>query len=58
VLHALQSDQTVGKLGHARRLAVDDQHLKAGFVIEMGMAGRDHKIVVLVLHFSQFFGNA
>jgi hypothetical protein len=24
----------------------------------MGMAGRDHKIVVLVLHFSQFFGNA
>ena len=47
VLHALQADQPVGKLLHPRRLAVDDQHLKAGVVVKVGMAGGNHQIVVL-----------
>ena len=58
VLDALQSDEPVGKLLHARRLAVDDEHLKAGFVVEMGVAGGDHQVVILVLHFGELFRDA
>ena len=47
VLHAFQADDEVGKLLHARRLAVDDQHFKAGVVIEMRMARGNDEVVML-----------
>ena len=58
VLHALEADKVVGKLRNARRLAVDDEHFEAGFVVKVGVAGGHDKVVILVLDFSQFFGDA
>ena len=36
-------------------LAVDDQHFKAGLVVEMRVAGGDNQVVVFVLRFGQLF---
>ena len=47
VLDALEPDEAVGKLSDARRLAVHDEHLEAGVVVQVGMAGGNHQIVVL-----------
>ena len=46
------------KMLDACGLAVDDQHFKAGVVIEMRMRGRNHQAVVLVLRFSELLGDA
>ena len=54
MLHALQPDQPVGKLGHLSRFAVHDQDFKTGVVVQMRMAGGDHHFVVRVLRLSQF----
>ncbi len=42
VLHALQSNEQVGKMGHSGRFAMDDQHFEARVVIQMGVAGGDN----------------
>ena len=58
VLHALQADELIGKMGHLGRLAMYDQHLEAGVVVQVRVASRDHQFVVLVLRLGQFFRNA
>ena len=58
VLHAFQANEAIGKLGHLGRFAMDDQHFKAGVVIQVGMAGGDHQIVVCMLHLGELFRDA
>jgi len=55
VLHALEANESVGKLLDTRRLAMDDEHLEAGFVVKVRVAGGHDKVVIVVLDFSQFF---
>ncbi len=58
VLHTFEADKAVGKLRHPGRFAVNDQHFKAGVVVEVGVTGGDHKLVVCVLNFSELFRDA
>jgi hypothetical protein len=53
MLHALEADEAIGKLGNLGRFAVDDQHFKAGVVVKVGMAGGDHQLMVLMLHLGE-----
>ena len=54
VLHAFEADEQVGEVLDAGGLAVDDEHFKAGVVIEMRVAGGDNQVVVLVLQLGEF----
>ena len=58
VLHAFQAYEAICKLGHPGRFAVDDQYFKARVVVEVSVAGRDHKFVMCMLDFSELFRDA
>jgi len=58
VLDAFEADENVGEVLDAGGVAVDDQHFKAGVMVEMRMARRDHQVVVLVLHLGQLLADA
>jgi hypothetical protein len=50
VLHAFEADENVGEVLDAGGIAVDDQHFKAGVVVEMRVTRGNYQVVVLVLH--------
>ena len=54
--HSLCADEFVGELLNIARPATQDHHLKARFVIEMGMERRDHHFVMFMLKVGKFFG--
>ena len=58
VLHAFEADENVGEVLDAGRLAMDDEHFKAGIVVEMRVTRGDNQVVVLVLRFSELLGDA
>ena len=58
MLHAFQADDDVGKVLHARRFAVDDQHFKAGVEIEMSMARGNDEVMMRMLRLGQLFSDA
>ena len=58
VLNAFEANEPIGELFNLGRLSVDDEHLKAGVVIEMRMAGGDDQFMVLVLHLGELFSDA
>ena len=58
MLHTFQADDDVGKVLHARCVAVDDQHFKAGIEIEMSVARGNDEVVMRMLCFSQLFSDA
>ena len=58
VLHAFEADENVGEMLDAVRLAVDDEHFKAGIEVEVGVARGDNQVMVLVLRFSELLGDA
>ena len=49
VLNALQANQAIRKLLHSCRIAMNDQHLQAGVMIEVGMTGGNNQVVVGML---------
>lgn len=58
VLHTLETNQPVGKLLNLGGLAMNDQHLKTGFVIQVRMAGGNHQVMEGVLQIGEFFSDA
>jgi len=58
VLDAFEADEAVGEALDAGRGAVDDQDLEAGVVIEVGVAGRDDQVVVLMLEAGELISDA
>jgi hypothetical protein len=50
VLHAFEADENVGEVLDAGGITVDDQHFKAGVVVEMRVTRGNYQVVVLVLH--------
>jgi len=58
MLHALETDDNIGEKLNARGLAVDDQHFKAGVLVEMRMSGGDHQVMVLVLRLRELLCDA
>ena len=58
VLDAFEADEAVGESLDARGSSVDNQDFEAGVVIEVGMAGGDNEVVMLVLEVGEFVGDA
>ena len=58
VLYAFEADENVGEVLDPGGISVDDQHFKAGIVIEMRVTRRDHQVVVLVLHLGQLLSDS
>ena len=52
-MNALRADQQIGQSLNVFRLPADDQHLQACVVIEVGMCGCDHQVMVFVLQVGQ-----
>lgn len=57
VLDAFQSNKDVGEAFYVRSLAMNNQHFKAGVVIEVGMRGGNNQVVVFVLRLGEFLGD-
>jgi len=53
---SLCADEFVGQLLNIVRLATQQDHLKAGIVIEMRMEGRYDHVMMFMLKIGQFFG--
>ena len=58
VLDAFEADEAFGEALDVGGGAVDDQHFEAGVVIEVGVAGGDDQVVVLVLEAGELVGDA
>jgi hypothetical protein len=49
VLNAFQTNQATCKSFNLSGFAVHNKHFKTGFVVEMGVAGRDHQFMVALV---------
>ena len=58
MLDSFQRDQLAGELLHRRRTAMHNQHLQAGVVIQMRVAGGDNQFVMLMLQLGQLLAHA
>lgn len=58
VLHTFEANNHVGEVLHARSIAVDNEHFKAGIVIKVRMAGGDNQVVMFVLRVGELLGDA
>src|SRR5580658_5086172 len=58
VLHAFEADEPIGKLFYRGRLAVDNQRLETGVVVQVRVAGGDDQVMTGVLKLGQLFRNS